>query len=105
MHGKNLIGSFYQPKLVISDTSFLSSLPKKQMICGYAEILKHSIIKDLNFFNWLKKNTKEILNKNSDKLIFAIKKSCSIKMYFVNKDVNEKGLRMKLNFGHTLLMP
>ena len=101
MHGKNLIGSFYQPKLVISDTSFLSSLPKKQMICGYAEILKHSIIKDLNFFNWLKKNTKEILNKNSDKLIFAIKKSCSIKMYFVNKDVNEKGLRMKLNFGHT----
>ena len=59
MHGKNLIGSFYQPKLVISDTSFLSSLPKKQMICGYAEILKHSIIKDLNFFNWLKKILKK----------------------------------------------
>ena len=45
-HGKNLIGSFYQPKLVISDTSFLTSLPKKELICGYAEILKHSIIKD-----------------------------------------------------------
>jgi len=53
--GKNLIGSFHQPKLVISDTSFLNSLPKKEMICGYAEILKHSIIKDKKFFNWLKK--------------------------------------------------
>ena len=50
-HGKNLIGSFYQPKLVISDTSFLESLPKKEMICGYAEILKHSLIKDKNFLN------------------------------------------------------
>ena len=53
-YGKNLIGSFYQPKLVISDTSFLNSLSKKEMICGYAEILKHSIIKDKNFFYWLK---------------------------------------------------
>ena len=58
--GKNLIGSFYQPKLVINDTAFLSSLPKKEMICGYAEILKHSIVKDKNFFNWLNKNTKYI---------------------------------------------
>ena len=54
-YGKNLIGSFYQPKLVISDTSFINSLPKKEMICGFAEILKHSIIKDKEFFNWLKK--------------------------------------------------
>ena len=55
LFGKNLIGSFYQPKLVISDTNFLNSLPKKEMVCGYAEILKHSLIKDKNFFNWLKK--------------------------------------------------
>ena len=54
-HGKNLIGSFYQPKLVINDTSFIDSLPKREMICGYAEILKHSIIKDKKFFNWLEK--------------------------------------------------
>jgi 3-dehydroquinate synthase len=100
-HGKNLIGSFYQPKLVISDTSFLSSLPKKEMICGYAEILKHSLIKDKFFFNWLKKNTENIFKKKSKELTYAIKKSCKIKMYFVNKDVNEKGLRMILNFGHT----
>jgi 3-dehydroquinate synthase len=100
-HGKNLIGSFYQPKLVISDISFLSSLSKKEIICGYAEILKHSIIKDKKFFNWLKKNTKKILQKKPEELSYAIKKSCQIKMYFVNKDVNEKNLRMILNFGHT----
>jgi 3-dehydroquinate synthase len=100
-YGKNLIGSFYQPKLVISDTSLLKSLPKKEMICGYAEILKHAIIKDKKFFNWLKKNTNEILDKNEDRLIYAIKKSCLIKIYFVTRDVNEKNLRMILNFGHT----
>ena len=60
------------------------------MICGYAEILKHSIIKDKKFFNWLKSNTKFVLQKRAKQLSYAIKKSCEIKMYFVNKDVNEK---------------
>ncbi len=100
-HGKNLIGSFYQPKLVISDTNFISSLPKKEMVCGYAEILKHSIIKDKKFFNWLEKNSNLILSKKNSELAYAIKKSCEIKLYFVTRDVNEKGLRMRLNFGHT----
>ena len=100
-HGKNLVGSFYQPKLVLIDTTFLNSLPKKEMICGYAEILKHSIIKDKNFFNWLEKNTDSILNKNKKKIIYAIKKSCQIKMHFVSRDVKEKNMRMILNFGHT----
>ncbi len=101
IYGKNLVGSFYQPKLVISDTLFLNSLPKKEMVCGYAEILKHSIIKDNSFFNWLKKNTKKIILKSSKELTYAIKKSCQIKIYFVKKDINEKNLRMILNFGHT----
>jgi 3-dehydroquinate synthase len=100
-HGKNLVGSFYQPKLVISDTSFLTSLPKKELICGYAEILKHSIIKDKKFFNWLIKNSKNILSRKTKELTYAIKKSCKIKMFFVKKDVNENNLRMILNFGHT----
>lgn len=100
-YGKNLIGSFYQPKLVIIDTSFLKTLPKKEMICGYAEILKHSIIKDKLFFKWLKKNTKFILAKKKKQLIYAIKKSCEIKTYFVTRDTKEKNLRMILNFGHT----
>lgn len=100
-YGKNMIGSFYQPKLVISDTSFLKSLKKKEMICGYAEILKHAVINDKNFFNWLKLNTKHIFLHQTKKLIYAIKKSCKIKLSFVNKDTNEKNLRMILNFGHT----
>jgi len=101
VYGKNLIGSFFQPKLVISDTSFINTLPKKEMICGYAEILKHSIIKDKKFFYWLKHNTKAVLAKKSTELSFAIKKSCEIKIHFVTRDVDEKGLRMILNFGHT----
>ena len=67
-YGKNLVGAFYQPRLVISDTTFIHSLPKKEMICGYAEILKHSIIKDKKFFNWLKKNTKFVLTKKIQNL-------------------------------------
>jgi 3-dehydroquinate synthase len=101
IYGKNLIGSFYQPKLVISDTAFINSLPKKEMICGYAEILKHSIIQDKKFFNWLEKNSRFIFSKNSRELTYAIKKSCKIKNYFVTRDTNEKGIRMVLNFGHT----
>jgi len=100
-YGKNLIGSFYQPKLVISDISFINSLPKKEMICGFAEILKHSIIKDKKFFSWLEKNSRLIFLKKNKELAYAIKKSCEIKIHFVTKDLNEKGLRMILNFGHT----
>ena len=89
---KILIGSFYQPKVVISDTSFLKSLPKREMVCGYAEILKHAIIKDKNFLVGLKKNTRDVFLKKSDALIYAIKKSCEIKMFFVNRDVDEKNI-------------
>ena len=100
-YGKNLIGTFYQPKLVLTDTCFLDSLPRKEMICGYAEILKHAIIKDRKFFLWLKNHTKNILTKKTKELSYAINKSCQIKMSFVNKDVKEKNQRMILNFGHT----
>jgi len=100
-YGKNLIGSFSQPKLVIVDTLFLKSLKKKEIISGYAEILKHAVISDKKFFDWLKLNSKKIFLKSSKELIYAIKKSCRIKLSFVNKDTNEKNLRMILNFGHT----
>tara|TARA_B100000780_G_C21086887_1_gene437919 strand:- start:204 stop:1313 length:1110 start_codon:yes stop_codon:yes gene_type:complete len=100
--GKNLIGTFYQPKLVISDVELLKSLPQRELTCGYAEILKHSLILKNNFFNWLKNNSKQLLiNRNLDLLKIAIIESCKIKIYFVNKDVYEKNIRMKLNFGHT----
>ena len=100
--GKNLIGTFYQPKLVISDIGVLKSLPKRELICGYAEILKHSLILKNNFFNWLNKNSSQILiGRNLNLLQEAIVRSCKIKIYFVKKDVNEKNIRMILNFGHT----
>ena len=77
---KNLIGTFYQPKIVLIDVSFLMSLNKKELICGYAEILKHSLIKDKKFFNWLLANSKKILeDRNLNVLSIAIKKSCEIK--------------------------
>jgi 3-dehydroquinate synthetase len=79
----------------------LKSLKKREIISGYAEILKHAVIHDKNFFNWLKFNSKNIFLKYSKELIYAIKKSCKIKLFYVNKDTNEKNLRMTLNFGHT----
>ncbi len=101
-YGKNLIGSFYQPKLVIIDTAFLDSLPRREIICGYAEIIKHAIIKDPKFFNWLKKSSYQIIEKRQMKsLIFAIYQSCKIKLSFVEQDQKEKKIRMILNFGHT----
>ena len=101
-YGKNLIGSFYQPEIVISDISTLNSLPKREIICGYAEILKHALILDKKLFFWLQKNGKKILNLNNKVVIQkAIYQSCKIKSKIVEKDEKEKDLRMILNFGHT----
>ena len=99
--GKNLIGSFYQPKLVISETKFLRSLPKREIICGYGEILKHAIIFDKKFYNYLNQNFFNILNLKSPFIEKAIYESCRIKKIVVEKDEKEKGIRKVLNFGHT----
>jgi len=100
--GKNLIGTIYQPDFVLIDMSALNSLPKREMICGYGEILKHSLILDRKFFFWLRKNGKKIINtKDKSILINAITKSCKIKSLVVSKDESERNLRMILNFGHT----
>ena len=100
--GKNLIGTYYQPEIIISDVSILKSLPQREIIAGYGEILKHSIILDKKFFLWLFKNGKKIIyQKNNSFLKKAIIKSCKIKCKVVNKDEREKDLRMILNFGHT----
>ena len=100
-YGKNLIGSFYQPSLVISDIIFLKSLPKREIICGYGEILKHAIIADKKFFNFLDINGSKILNLESPFIERAIFKSCSIKKKVVEADEKELGIRKILNFGHT----
>ncbi len=99
--GKNLIGSFYQPKLVITDIEFLKSLSQREIICGYGEILKHSLIMNKKFYNYLNNNVSNILNLKSPFIEKAIFESCKIKKLVVEKDEKEKGMRKILNFGHT----
>jgi 3-dehydroquinate synthase len=100
-YGKNLIGSFFQPDLVLSDVNFLRTLPKRELICGYGEILKHSLIADKKFFLFLNKNRSKILNLESPYIEKAIYKSCFIKKKIVETDEKESSLRKILNFGHT----
>ncbi len=100
-YGKNLIGSFYQPDLVVSDIQFLRTLPKRELICGYGEILKHSLIANKSFYKFLDKNNDKILKLSSPFIEKAIYESCKIKKNVVEKDEKEKGLRKILNFGHT----
>jgi len=100
--GKNLIGTFYQPEFVLIDITLLKSLPRREMICGYGEILKHSLILDRKFFLWLSKNAEKIIdNEDNNLLQMAVIRSCKIKSKIVSKDESEKNLRMILNFGHT----
>ena len=105
IYGKNLIGTFLQPNKVIIDISFLKTLSKKQIRSGYAEILKHALIKDPIFYVWLQKNHKKVINLENKFVIEAIMKSIKIKAYFVENDEREnlinKQSRAMLNFGHT----
>tara|TARA_B100001121_G_C18652099_1_gene604603 strand:- start:309 stop:1415 length:1107 start_codon:yes stop_codon:yes gene_type:complete len=100
-YGKNLIGSFYQPNLVISDINFLKTLPYREIICGYAEILKHALIANKKFFKYLDKNFLKILKLHTPFLENAIYESCKIKKNVVQKDEKEQNFRKILNFGHT----
>ena len=100
-YGKNLIGSFLQPDLVISDISILNSLPKREIICGYGEILKHSLINNENTFKYLNKNYFKIISLKSPFIEKAIADSCKIKRNIVELDEKEKNLRKILNLGHT----
>jgi len=100
-YGKNLIGAFYQPNLVISDINFLKSLPKRELICGYGEILKHALISNKKFFYFLDKNGSKVLDLKSPLIEKAIYQSCFIKKQVVESDEKEMGIRKILNFGHT----
>ncbi|MDI3480359.1 MAG: 3-dehydroquinate synthase [Tepidanaerobacteraceae bacterium] len=98
---KNIVGAFYQPSLVIIDTSVLLSLPDREFKEGLAEIIKYGIIKDADFFRWLEQNING-LRCNTDNLVYSIKRSCEIKAEIVSKDETERGLRRILNYGHTI---
>ena len=106
IYGKNLLGTFYQPKEVLIDISVLSSLSIKEIKSGYAEIIKHALIKDYSFFCWLEENTKKLLNLDRSILEKAIYKSIMIKLFYVKKDEKEflldNNSRAMLNFGHTI---
>lgn len=99
---KNMVGAFYMPKLVYMNVSVLNSLPGEQFASGFAEVMKHGLIKDADFYMWLIDNMYEIEEKDPETLMSMIKKSCSIKRAVVEKDPTEKGDRALLNFGHTI---
>ncbi len=100
-HGKNLVGTFYQPKGVLIDITFLKTLPKRELFSGFAEVIKYSFIYDKKFFNYLKNNAENIKKLKSPYIENIIFKSCQIKSKIVSIDEKEQGLRAILNFGHT----
>ena len=99
---KNMVGAFYQPKLVYMNLNVLRTLPEKQIVSGMGEIIKHGLIKDAMYYNWLKQRRDEILALKPDVLEEMIYRSCNIKREVVERDPKEKGERALLNFGHTV---
>jgi shikimate kinase/3-dehydroquinate synthase len=100
IHGKNLIGAFYQPCLVLADTSALATLPEREFRAGYAEIVKYGLIDDAPFFGWLERNWRGVFARGPE-LTEAIRKSCASKAAVVARDETEQGDRALLNLGHT----
>jgi 3-dehydroquinate synthase len=100
--GKNMIGTFWQPRLVWIDVKTLKTLRKREFIAGFAEVIKYGVIWDEELFDFLETKKKEILNLDRDALMHMIKRSCEIKAEVVSKDEREAGLRSILNFGHTI---
>lgn len=98
---KNIVGSFYQPEFVLIDTHFFSTLPFEEMICGLGEIIKYCFLTDKKFFNYVRKNTDNILSNNSNVLKHIIKESVTFKGAVVEADEKESGIRKALNLGHT----
>lgn len=99
---KNMVGAFYMPKLVYMNISALKELDDRQFYAGFAEVMKHGLIKDALFYEWLLDNMYEIHDRDSDVLLEMVMKSCTIKKLVVEKDPKEKGERVLLNFGHTI---
>ncbi|MDG2355090.1 MAG: 3-dehydroquinate synthase [Paracoccaceae bacterium] len=101
IHGKNLIGTFHQPALVLSDVAMLRTLSKRDFRSGYGEVVKYALIKDKNFFDWLERQDFSNLQRNQEKLTHVVEISSQIKSTIVEKDETEQGIRALLNFGHT----
>lgn len=99
--GKNMIGAFYQPQLVLADIDTLKTLPAREFSAGLAEVIKYGLIRDSDFFNWLEINMSQLMQLNADSLSYAIYRSCQNKAEVVAADEHEQGERALLNLGHT----
>jgi 3-dehydroquinate synthase len=100
--GKNMIGAFYQPGLVLADTATLATLPRRELGCGLAETVKHAVIRDAAFFAWLEANAAAILRPEAGVMTELVERNCRIKAAVVSADERESKLRGILNFGHTI---
>lgn len=99
--GKNLIGAFHQPRLVLADTDALKTLPEREFLAGYAEVVKYGLINDPDFFDWLEANLEKLKAGDDAARTYAIMKSCQSKADIVAQDEREGGIRALLNLGHT----
>ncbi len=99
--GKNLIGAFHQPSLVLADISILESLPPRDFLAGYGEVVKYGLLGDANFFDWLEENGPDLAAGDMEKRINAVRRSCEMKADIVVRDETEQGDRALLNLGHT----
>lgn len=99
---KNMVGAFYMPKLVYMNLDTLQTLEARQFYNGFAEVMKHGLIRDSKYYEWLIANMYEICDRDPDTLLALVKRSCEIKRTVVEKDPTEQGERALLNFGHTL---
>jgi 3-dehydroquinate synthase len=99
--GKNLIGAFHQPRLVLADLDVLATLPDREMHCGYAEVVKYGLLGDAAFFDWLEHNGPKVLARENQALVHAVGRSVEMKAQIVAEDEHETGRRALLNLGHT----
>jgi 3-dehydroquinate synthase len=100
-HGKNLVGAFHQPSLVLADLDTLKTLPPREFRAGYAEVVKYGTLGDAVFFRWLEQNAGAVFDQECDDLAYAIETSCQMKAEIVSRDEREAGDRALLNLGHT----
>ncbi len=99
--GKNMIGAFYQPRVVLADTDTLATLPPRELAAGLAEVIKYGLILDRAFFEWLEANMQRLVAREAGALTYAVRRSCELKAMVVAQDEREAGLRALLNLGHT----
>ncbi len=99
--GKNMVGAFYQPQVVVCDLGTLTTLPARELSAGLAEIIKYGPIYDMAFFDWIEAHIADLVGRDAPVLAYAVKRSCEIKAEVVGQDERETGLRAILNFGHT----